>query len=287
MPAETTIQDALDMACFTAAQRALESKRERPLVRDPYAELLAGERGAALLDFYVAILGDARAIALRSAVYDEMLVQSITREKIDTVINLAAGFDTRPYRLTLPPELRWIEADLPEVLAYKSERLSDAQPVCRLERVELDVSDATALDNSLAEICSNARNVLVLTEGLLIYLHEEQVRQLASALQAHQQIGWWLAELVSPLMLQNQAEQWNAKVADCARVRFAPGDGTAFFSEYGWQVAEFRPAVAEAIRLKLPMRQKWLIRLLLLLGVNKNQRSNGFVLFKRAPAGEE
>ncbi len=287
MPTETTtIQDALDMARFTAAQRARESKRERPLVRDPYADLLAGERGAALLDYYADMLGNGRAIGLRSAVYDEVLVKTIKREKIDTVINLAAGFDTRPYRLTLlPSELRWIEADLPEVLAYKRERLSDVQPICHLERVELDVTDAEALGNRLSESCASASNALVLTEGLLIYLREEQVRQLASALQAQQQIGWWLAELVSPLMLQSQGEQWNTKVADRAHMRFAPAAGTAFFSEYGWQVAEFRPAVAEAIRLKLPMPRKWLMRLFLLLGAAKNQRSNGFVLFRRAEEG--
>lgn len=284
MPVETTIQDVLDMARFTAAQRALESKHEHPLVRDPYADLLSGERGAALLDFYSGVLGGTRGIALRSAVYDELLTQTIAQEKIDAVINLAAGFDTRPYRLTLPADLRWIEADLPEVLAYKSEQLSDAQPICHLERVPLDITDGAALGSVLTEICSSARNVLTLTEGLLIYLHEEQVRQLAAELQAHQPIGWWLAELVSPLALQQQAQQWNEKVADCARVRFAPDDGSTFFSAYGWQVAEFRPAVAEALRLKLPMRRRWLMRLLLLLGVTKNQRSDGFVLFKRAPA---
>lgn len=278
MPVETTIQDVLDMARFTAAQRALESKREQPLVSDPYADLLAGERGAALLDFYSAVLGGTRGIALRSAVYDELLVQTIAREKIDTVINLAAGFDTRPYRLTLPPELHWIEADLPEVLAYKSERLIDAQPICHLERVPLDITDVAALGDMLTAVCSSAGNVLILTEGLLIYLREEQVRLLASELRAHQSIGWWLAEIVSPLSLQRQAQQWNAKVADCAQVRFAPQEGSAFFSAYGWQVAEFRPVVAEAIRLNLPMRQKWLMRLLILLGVTRNQRSDGFML---------
>jgi len=35
------------------------------------------------------------------------------------VLNLAAGLDTRPYRLNLPPDFAWVEADLPELLAEK------------------------------------------------------------------------------------------------------------------------------------------------------------------------
>ena len=35
--------------------------------------------------------------------------------------NLAAGLDTRPYRMDLPPSLRWIEVDLPDILDYKED----------------------------------------------------------------------------------------------------------------------------------------------------------------------
>jgi len=35
------------------------------------------------------------------------------------VVNLAAGLDARPYRMSLPASLQWIEVDLPEILAYK------------------------------------------------------------------------------------------------------------------------------------------------------------------------
>jgi O-methyltransferase involved in polyketide biosynthesis len=42
----------------------------------------------------------------------------------DMVVNLAAGLDARPYRLTLPSQLQWIEVDLPDLLAYKTEQLA-------------------------------------------------------------------------------------------------------------------------------------------------------------------
>jgi len=54
------------------------------------------------------------------------------------VVNLAAGLDTRPYRMALPSGLQWIEIDLPELLAYKAETLAGETLACRLERVALD-----------------------------------------------------------------------------------------------------------------------------------------------------
>ena len=55
---------------------------------------------------------------------------------VDLVVNLAAGLDTRPYRMALPPSLRWVEVDLPDILDYKEEILAGAAPACALERVQ-------------------------------------------------------------------------------------------------------------------------------------------------------
>jgi O-methyltransferase involved in polyketide biosynthesis len=38
------------------------------------------------------------------------------------MVNLCAGLDARPYRMTLPSPLQWIEVDLPDLLAYKTEQ---------------------------------------------------------------------------------------------------------------------------------------------------------------------
>jgi len=63
---------------------------------------------------------------------------------MDTVVNLAAGLDTRPYRMALPAALHWVEVDLAGILDYKEEILADEKPVCRLDRVRLDLGDAGA-----------------------------------------------------------------------------------------------------------------------------------------------
>ena len=60
------------------------------------------------------------------------------------VVNLAAGLDARPYRMALPPNLDWIEVDLPDLVDYKERILAGETPACRLERVRLDLADVAA-----------------------------------------------------------------------------------------------------------------------------------------------
>jgi O-methyltransferase involved in polyketide biosynthesis len=71
------------------------------------------------------------------------------------VVNLAAGLDTRPYRMELPASLKWIELDLPEVLAYKEELLSAEKPACTLGRVRVDLSDADVRRSLLGGLAGN------------------------------------------------------------------------------------------------------------------------------------
>lgn len=71
---------------------------------------------------------------MRARVFDERSLETLATGEITTVLNLAAALDTRPYRLELPASLRFVEADLPALLAKKSELLAQEQPRCALER---------------------------------------------------------------------------------------------------------------------------------------------------------
>ncbi|MBO0794671.1 MAG: SAM-dependent methyltransferase [Ktedonobacteraceae bacterium] len=279
---EELIENPLDVARFVASQRAQESARPDALIHDPLALQLAGERGEALMRSYRQDRADARGIGLRTRVHDEIITHLIEQEQLDAVICLGTRFDTRPYRLTLSAQLRWIEADLPEIIAYKEENLSGETPSCLLERVALDVTDAEAREVFFAETCAGVRKALLITEGLLAYLTEAQVSTLSQDLYAQEKIGWWLMEMITPVSLRNQANVWNELVSECAQLRFAPLNGCSFFTEHGWEVAEFRSLVAEALRLELPLRRKWLVRLLVRLNRHNINHTDGFVLFKHA-----
>ena len=115
---ERPVAHVSDTALWVAVYRAAESKRKDALFHDPYAERLAGERGRQIVGQLEHGAGSAWSIVTRTAVLDEMIVAAIG-DGADGVLNLAAGLDTRPYRLPLPSSLRWIEVDFPDMIAYK------------------------------------------------------------------------------------------------------------------------------------------------------------------------
>lgn len=151
------------------------------------------------------------------------------------VVNLAAGLDTRPYRMQLPASLKWIEVDLPEILAYKEELLKAEKPACRLERVRADLSNAEIRRSLLGRLASGAAKVLAITEGLLIYLRAEEVSALAEDLKRFAAFKRWVLDIASPgllrLLQKNTHQQFGSEVPP---LQFAPADGPEFFARYGW-----------------------------------------------------
>src|SRR5262249_21551140 len=64
--------------------------------------------------------------------------------RADLVLNLGAGLDTRPYRMQLPSNLTWVEADRASIIHLKESRLFEEKPFCKLERVSCDLTDDSA-----------------------------------------------------------------------------------------------------------------------------------------------
>lgn len=244
-----------DTAYLVAMYRALESERSDALFKDPYARLLAGGKGAMLVE----VLGDkeriTNAIALRTRLIDEQIEKLVKYKKIDTVLNLAAGLDTRPYRLSLPSSLNWIEVDFPEILTEKEEKLQHAKPICSLERIKLDITDSFLRKGLFGEITRKYQQVLVITEGLLSYLPEIEVAAIAADIYENSKLNWWLFELESADALKNSNQVYARKIFDQyfasgkKTLLFAPQEGTGFFLKYGWKVAVSLSAWNELRRL--------------------------------------
>ena len=118
-PTNGEIKHVSDTALIVAACRALETESDDGFVHDPFAARLAGERGMAILRTlpYRDIMGFG--LGVRSRFIDELLLDALSGQGIITVLSVGCGLDTRPWRLQLPPELRWIEVDFAAMLDYK------------------------------------------------------------------------------------------------------------------------------------------------------------------------
>ena len=240
-----------------AAYRARETERADALFRDPFARRLAGERGERIAQALPMRNGRDWALPIRTYLFDAFLSEALA-EGVDLVVNLAAGLDARPYRMDLPPALRWVEVDLPEILEYKEGILAGETPRCDLRRVRLDLADEPTRRGLFAELGREAKRALILSEGLLIYLTPEQVGGLARDLAAPPTFQRWAVDLSSPGLKKMLDRDVGAHLSEArAPFRFAPAEGPGFFEPYGWRAVDVRSFfkwAAKKHRLPLWMR---------------------------------
>jgi len=274
-----------DTARWVAMYRAMESERPDALFHDPWARRLAGPEGEAILRSIPKAEAMAWPMIVRTQVMDEIIERMAGAGGIDTVLNLAAGFDMRPYRLALPASLRWIEVDLPELLAAKQAALAGERPRCALEVVAADLADDDARRALFARVGASASRVLVVTEGLLGYLPSERVARLAADLHGEPAFHAWLLDLASPEILKRLERIWGEALKRSPLI-FGPAEGTAFFAPYGWREVEYRSTFEESLRLDRAMRFArlfaWLGRFYPRRTRERFRRMAGIVLFERA-----
>lgn len=280
---ENAIRNVSDTALWVAIYRAMESERPDAIFRDPYARRLGGERGEAIVRQMPDGASMAWPMIVRTAVMDEIVARCV-REGARTVLNLAAGLDARPYRMDLPPDLRWIHVDMPEMLAYFTAHMANETPKCRLDFVAVDLRKADVRRALFAD-ASREGPVLVVTEGLLVYLPSDDVAALARDLHDVAQARWWLSDLASPMLLKYLEKKWSPTLASGnAPFLFGPADGTGFFAPFGWREIEWRSSWTESFRLDRKMRHAWLWSLLGKLQPKRKQeagkRMSGIMLLR-------
>ena len=167
------------------------------------------------------------------------------------VINLAAGLDTRPYRMPLPASLTWLEIDLPGILDYKEKALGRERAACSLERIRLDLANGSTRREVFGELGRRAKKALILSEGLVIYLSREEVAGLATDLTAPPSFQSWVLDLVSPALLRLMQKRMGSHLEQAgASLKFGPEDGPDWFLPYGWKPVRVQSMLHAAARVK-------------------------------------
>jgi methyltransferase (TIGR00027 family) len=184
-----------DTALMVAACRALESACPDGFVRDPFAARLAGERGMAMLRGLPQPEMMRFGIGVRSHFMDELLLEALASKPIATVLSLGCGLDTRPWRLDLPRELRWIEVDFAGMLDYKDALMSGETPRCRRQRITADLK--VAAERRTIYAAAGPAPALMITEGLLTYLPAATVEALAAEAWQQSGIAHWMSDIMT------------------------------------------------------------------------------------------
>jgi methyltransferase (TIGR00027 family) len=175
-------------AVAVAAARAAESRRSDPLFNDPFAADFVTAAGSAL-----SFLGHhqpgtqgngdlwslmASYVPIRTRFFDEYFRKACAAGCRQVVI-LAAGLDTRAFRLSWPAGVRLFELDTPEVLAFKEGVLAEraATPACERRTIGIDLRQDWPGAVEQAGFHPGEPTAW-LAEGLLVYLTQDEAGHL-------------------------------------------------------------------------------------------------------------
>jgi methyltransferase (TIGR00027 family) len=144
-------------ALGVASARAAETESENPMIRDPFARVFLDAAGDGLWNWYSASQLPAELLeaepelslqmkamvgymASRTAFFDQFFLDA-TEVGIGQAVILAAGLDSRAWRLPWPDGTTVYELDQPRVLEFKSSTLAEhgAQPTCNRIAVPVDL----------------------------------------------------------------------------------------------------------------------------------------------------
>ena len=243
-------------ARWAAAQRARESQRPDRLFDDPLATALAGPEGAEMLRLSEVTNPRARQTAeymvVRTRFVDDFLLRAVDSSDSPRkqVVMLAAGMDTRAYRLSLPMDTVCYELDQPAVLALKQELLQRNEAPAAVRRIPVPVD---LLSDWIAPLetagFQGAQPSVWILEGLLFYLKEPEVRRLLVGVsQCAARRSALAADLISASFLTSP---WTQPALQTMKERgmgwyWGTDDPEQFFGEFGWETAAVQPGEESA-----------------------------------------
>ena len=184
----------ISSAELIAGVRARESGG---LFEDPFAARIAGEHGVALAARFCEKspqLGGM--VAARTRHLDMQILEFVRSGGRDLVL-LGAGYDMRPFRLSLPAGMRVYELDFPTVLADRQRRLDDfgVKEPGNLTRIQVPIDlRMTPLAAALQGIVDFTSPIFIAWEGMSMYFEEAEVRAMLAGM--------------APLLRNNRSRLW-------------------------------------------------------------------------------
>jgi len=168
------VQETLMM---TVSCKAEDAKLPRPILNDPWAGYVAAQ---VTYDFSKLQLRPVlwTTIALRAQQLDTWTAAFLKSHETATVVHLACGLDARAHRVGFQPTVRWIDVDLPNVIALRKKVLPSPQG-------DYYIIAASVTDEDWLKAIPTDRPTAVVFEGLTMYLSPQEGGLLISRLCTH------------------------------------------------------------------------------------------------------
>ncbi|MEQ4717135.1 class I SAM-dependent methyltransferase [Nonomuraea sp. B19D2] len=173
IPTLTPLQETL---WLTLCGRALDNRLPHPILGDEMADEIVR---AVDYDYEKLHIPSASAIfiAHRAKKLDEIAQRFIARHPDAIGLDLGAGLDSRALRITPPPTADWHDVDFPEVITARQRLLP--------ERARPHDIGADVLDPAWLEALPTDRPAVIVADGLIAFLSEEEMSSLVDRLIGH------------------------------------------------------------------------------------------------------
>ncbi|RMX07095.1 class I SAM-dependent methyltransferase [Allofranklinella schreckenbergeri] len=171
-PITPGLSDVPETMLWTLHNRASEAARPDGCIRDPQC-----------LEIYRAIDYDYErsfgradpSHGVRSQLCDARLREFLAEHPDGVIVNLGEGLETQRFRIDAPQAL-WLSIDLPEAIAVRERFIQPDAQHLHIAR--------SALDTAWFDAVPPGRAVFICAQGLFMYLREQEVAQLVSAMAA-------------------------------------------------------------------------------------------------------
>lgn len=198
MKEKVTVTGVPETMIQTLYARAKESGKENAKIHDEMAAEMVSR-----LDYDFSKADQDKAMSYgviaRTMVLDEMVEKYLGGHPNTIVVNIASGLDTRCYRMK-GKYVRWYNVDLPETMKIREKFLTENGPVYQIAKSAMDASYTDEMEYS-------GENVLVIIEGLSMYLSEADVLQMMSIIEKTFQNVTVMIETMSPFVVKHIKEK--------------------------------------------------------------------------------
>ncbi len=246
MDTHSSPQRLASTACWIAAVRAQESTRANRLFHDPWAASLAGQEGQVWRERMTGGKEENEVgLVIRTRFFDDFLQRVTWKHQVPQVVLVAAGMDTRAFRLSWPPCTCLFELDFTALFERKEPLLlaAGAVPACQRCIVGVDVSTDWKKSLQQAGFDPKLRTVWLL-EGLLFYLSTEVVERLFEMITSLSPTGSWLGceSKNSEMLTSASTRSWiEALKAEGVPWISSMDHPEAFLAGYGWDATVVQP----------------------------------------------
>ena len=136
-------------------------------------------------------------VIARTIVLDQLTKAWLASHPGAVVVNIACGLDTRCYRMS--GYSHWYNLDLPETVAVREKLLPESGTISQIAM--------SAMDDWGGEISEQTVPVLIVIEGLTMYLNTKDVQQIFAVISSRFEKATVFVETMNPMIVKRFKEK--------------------------------------------------------------------------------